>query len=306
MHGSFPNSIATSEFSALRLIDLSRNEFTGHLPAKFFRNLRAMRNVPNYRKGYESYGFSVEVKIKGIEIELVKAACSGEDNECNKISVNVTTKSLEIELLKTLPMFIAIDFSNNLFCGQIAEELGELISLKMLNFSHNNFTGPIPSSFGNLVGLESLDLSSNKLGGRIPSQLTNLTFLEVLNLSENDLEGPIPHGKQFDTFENDSYSGNLRLCGSPLSKKCNNDEGPKPSSPKFKQDEDSGIAFIWKLAMMGYGCGLVPGLSTGYIVFTTGRPWWFVRMVERDFQGNATRWIRRIQRRRNKHCIRNA
>ncbi|XP_017979772.1 PREDICTED: systemin receptor SR160 [Theobroma cacao] len=150
----------------------------------------------------------------------------------------------------------------------------ELISLQALNLSNNNLTGPIPPSFGNTIALESLDLSSNKLGGRIPSQLTNLTFLAVSNLSQNALVGPIPHGKQFDTFENDSYSRNLRLCGLPLSKQCGNDEEPKLPVPMPKEDEGFEIAFIWKVVMMGYGCGVVLGLSMGYIVFTTGRPWW--------------------------------
>ncbi|MBA0852678.1 hypothetical protein Goshw_008261, partial [Gossypium schwendimanii] len=55
--------------------------------------------------------------------------------------------------------------------------------------------------------------------------MTKLTFLEVLNLPNNNLVGPIPHGYQFDTFDNDSYSVNLGLCGLPLSKQCVNHEG---------------------------------------------------------------------------------
>ncbi|XVF78258.1 hypothetical protein PTKIN_Ptkin14bG0116500 [Pterospermum kingtungense] len=287
LHGSLPISPASSDFSKLRIVDLSQNEFDGSLPTKFFRNLKAM-------KGEISTPSSPWQKR--CSINQVYAACTPlSDDFYYQPSVTVTTKGFEIELVKTLTIFRAMDFSNNLFIGQIPEELGELISLQMLNFSHNNFTGPIPASLANLINLESLDLSSNKLGGRIPPQLTNLTFLEVLNLSQNDLVGPIPHGNLFGTFDSDSYSGNSGLCGFPLSKQCGN----PPPPPMFKEDEGSGIAFIWKLAMMGYGCGLVLGLSTGYIVFTTGRPWWFVRMVERDLQRNVTRWICRVQGRRN-------
>ncbi|WRX29387.1 Leucine-rich repeat - like 10, partial [Theobroma cacao] len=264
LYGPMPTSIAPSNFSALQIIDLSHNELTGPLPTKFFQNLRAM-------KDQKTHG--------GLGLLLYSRGCAIYDRDCQysmvvpeKPSVNVTTKKLEMELAKTLTIFKSIDFSSNLFCGQIPKEVGELISLQTLNLSNNNLTGPIPASFGNMVSLESLDLSSNKLGGRIPFQLTNLTFLEVLNLSQNDLVGPIPHGKQFDTFENDSYSGNLGLCGFPLSKLCGNNEEPKPPVPMLKEDEGFEIAFIWKVAMMGYGCGVVLGLSMGYIVFTTGRP----------------------------------
>ncbi|WRX28242.1 hypothetical protein QQP08_020729 [Theobroma cacao] len=203
---------------------------------------------------------------------------------------------MKLELAKTLLIFFAIDFSNNRFFGKILGVIGELCSLRLLSLSHSILTGHNPSSLGNLAVLESLDLSSNKLGNRIPSQMTNLTFLEVLNVSKNNLAGPIPHGKQFDTFDNDSFSGNMGLCGLPLSKQCGNDERSKSPALRFMEDEGSAITFIWKLGMMGYGCGVVLGLSTGYVVFTTGRPWWLVRMVERDWQKNVSQWI---ERRRN-------
>ncbi|XP_016712461.1 receptor-like protein 9DC3 [Gossypium hirsutum] len=215
------------------------------------------------------------------------------------IPVNVTTKGLEMGLTKTLDIFVSMDLSNNQFSGEILEDVGRLISLQMLNFSHNNFTGPIPASFGNLVALESLDLSSNKFSGGIPSQMTNLTFLAVLNLSNNKLVGPIPHGNQFDTFDNDSYSGNLGLCGLPLSKQCVNHRGPDPPSPLVVEHEGSKIPFFWQVVMMGYGSGVVIGLSLGYIVFTTGRPWWFVRKVDRDWQYNFTKWVQRNKVGRN-------
>ena len=156
--------------------------------------------------------------------------------------------------------------------------LGNLKSLKGLNFSHNKLTGQIPPALGNLSNLEWLDLSSNKLSGNIPLQLAaNLNQLEILNLSSNELEGQIPHGNQFNTFSNDSYSGNPELCGFPLSKLCSNDE-----AQQHDQDDDDGdnkSAMIeWKVVMMGYGSGLVIGISVKYMVlFSRSFDYWFFK-----------------------------
>ncbi|KAK8999040.1 hypothetical protein V6N11_070218 [Hibiscus sabdariffa] len=201
-HGSIPNSMPTSFFPKLQVLDLSHNDFTDPLPTEFFQNLKALKEVVEY--GYdEDYEYDVNITIKGLELKF-------------------TVSSLK-------PVYSSIDLSNNGFHGEIPEVLGELRFLKALNLSYNSLTGPIPASFGNLRQLETLDISFNKLSGRIPSQLTKLTFLAVVRFWNNNLEGPIPHGNQFGTFDNDSYRGNLGLCGLPLSKKCSNDERPKPT-----------------------------------------------------------------------------
>ncbi|GLU19130.1 hypothetical protein SLE2022_353950 [Rubroshorea leprosula] len=268
-HGAISNSMPASHFPQLKIIDVSHNDFTGPLPSKYFKNLRAMRDATGAHKA---------------KLEYI-----GDTNIYYMDSVTVTMKGLEVTLVRIFKTFTTIDFSSNRFLGQIPEELGELNSLVLLNLSHNSLNGEIPSSWGGMAELESLDLSSNKLSGRIPEQLTNLTFLSVLKLSHNELEGVIPLGKQFNTFSNDSYIGNHGLCGFPLTKKCHPEEPGAPPS-KFDKEDDSATLFNWRFALAGYGCGLVLGLSQGYIAFTTGKPWWVVKKVEkyeRKFVGRS-------------------
>ena len=117
-----------------------------------------------------------------------------------------------------------------------------------------------------------------------------MTFLEVLNLSQNHLTGFVPRGNQFETFGNDSYNGNSRLCGFPLSNKCTTNETLEPSQ---EVDEEFESGFDWKITLMGYGCGLVIGFSLRYLVFSTGKPKWLVTLMVEE---NIHKKIRRSKR----------
>ncbi|XP_034676980.1 receptor-like protein 33 [Vitis riparia] len=262
-HGHIGCSKIKSPFMSLRIIDLAHNDFEGDLPEMYLRSLKAAMNVDegNMTRKYMGDSYYQD-------------------------SVMVTIKGLEIEFVKILTTFTTIDLSSNKFQGEIPKSIGNLNSLRGLNLSHNNLRGHIPPSFGNLKLLESLDLSSNKLIGRIPQELTSLTFLEVLNLSQNNLTGFIPRGNQFETFGNDSYNENSGLCGFPLSKKCTADETLEPSK-EANTEFDGG--FDWKITLMGYGCGLVIGLSLGCLVFLIGKPEWLTRMVEENIHKTITR-----------------
>ncbi|KAM6552655.1 hypothetical protein CsatB_013417 [Cannabis sativa] len=227
-------------FPKLQILDISDNEFSGRLPTKYFRSFKAMMG---------EYATSRNLTHIG--------------DKYYQDSVIVVMKGSERELEKIISIFVTIDFSRNNFEGEIPESIGKLKSLKGLNFSQNRLHGSIPMSLINLSNLEGLDLSSNDLSGEIPSKMADLTQLSYLNLSYNKLEGQIPRGNQFDTFNNDSYEGNIKLCGFPLSKSC---------STEMKREDDHGeehtdhIILDWKIVMVGYGCGLIIGISLGYVV----------------------------------------
>ncbi|KAL5560806.1 hypothetical protein UlMin_037017 [Ulmus minor] len=140
-------------------MDLSNNDFTGHLPQQYFESLRAMIESHAAKLGYMGVGYHTD-------------------------SVMVDMKGL-----------YTIDLSINQFVGEIPNLIGRLKSLHGLNFSHNKLNGSIPPSLGTLSNLEKLDLSSNELVGVIPWQLTDLTFLATLNFSHNKLVGQIPRDK---------------------------------------------------------------------------------------------------------------
>nr|XP_016491275.1 PREDICTED: receptor-like protein 12 [Nicotiana tabacum] len=255
LHGSIRASRNENLFAQLQIMDLSSNEFSGNLPANLFENFQAMKRIDENR---------TTPRFVGDEFDFV----------------TITTKGLDLVFVKVLTTNIVIDLSKNGFKGQISSTIGDLIGLRTLNLSHNGLEGLIPASLKHLYVLESLDLSFNKIGGGIPQQLASLTSLAVLNLSHSHLVGCIPKGNQFDTFGNSSYQENVGLRGFPLSRGCGDDGVTEATTPVVLdqgEDEDSSM-ISWQAVLMGYGCGLIIGLSIIYII-STQNPLWFSRMV---------------------------
>ncbi|XP_015160941.1 receptor-like protein 12 [Solanum tuberosum] len=243
-HGPISTCQTKLCFPNLQIFYLSRNDFSGSLPAKVFGNFKAMIKLDDEDTR---------------EIKYMESKSNLSFDTSYEDSVSLVIKGHDIELQRISTITTTIDLSSNHFEGVIPETLKDLSALWLLNLSHNNLIGHIPMELGQLNTLEALDLSWNRLTGKIPQELTRINFLAVLNLSQNHLVGPIPQGPQFNTFGYDSYGGNLDLCGLPLSKQCETSD-----SSHVPQQEDEGESyffsgFTWESVVIGYSCGLVVG-----------------------------------------------
>ncbi|KAI3785714.1 hypothetical protein L1987_44839 [Smallanthus sonchifolius] len=121
--------------------------------------------------------------------------------------------------------------------GIIPNEISQCVELRAVYLRANYLQGGIPSNIGNLSLLSILDLSSNTLKGAIPSSLGHLLRLQYLNLSTNFFSGEIPNFGALSKFGNNSFIGNLDLCGQQIHKPCKTSMGFPAVLPHAESDE---------------------------------------------------------------------
>ncbi|GJY18185.1 LRR receptor-like serine/threonine-protein kinase FEI 2 [Tanacetum coccineum] len=126
--------------------------------------------------------------------------------------------------------------------GLIPNDISKCVELRAVYLRANYLQGGIPSNIGNLTLLNILDLSSNTLTGAIPSSLGHLIHLKYLNLSTNFFSGEIPNFGALSRFGNNSYIGNLDLCGQQIHKPCKTSLGFPAVLPHAESDEAAGNA----------------------------------------------------------------
>ncbi|KAK9127398.1 hypothetical protein Syun_016195 [Stephania yunnanensis] len=235
-HGGIP--LEFCNLSLLRLLDLAHNELSGAIP-HCFGNLSSMIMVaPVNQFSVNTSSISEQiVYMDGVTLRVIKGR--------------------ELEYDKNLRFLVSIDLSRNHLSGAIPMKLTNLLGLSILNLSANSIIGKIPEKIGSLRRLESLDLSRNQLSGEIPSSISDLTSLNHLNLSYNELVGRIPSGNQLQAFEDPSiYEGNSKLCGLPLSLKCQDnethDQAPNHVNEDIEDDEE-GFELKWFYVSMAVG-----------------------------------------------------
>ncbi|KAB2598719.1 receptor-like protein 12 [Pyrus ussuriensis x Pyrus communis] len=235
----------------LRVLDLGDNKLSGKIPTWIGPSLTKLLVLRLKSNGF--YG-SIPLSLCSLPalhvLDFSKNNLSGALPHCLP---NITA--------------LSIDISSNNLSGDIPESVTSLLKLISLNLSSNNLTrnqisGVLPNNFGQLEMLESHDLSRNQISGSIPPSFSSLHFLGVLDLSYNNLSGRIPVSTQLQSFDASQFTGNLGLCGQPLTPECPGDvttEDPAvpngSGSDKTKPDDDGLISF-----------GFYVGLALGFII----------------------------------------
>ncbi|KAH0873755.1 hypothetical protein HID58_071117 [Brassica napus] len=261
----------------LRMLDLSHNMLSESIPSCLSNLSGDGGNDPDW---YPANMFSnfMDVYTEVYYESLLVSERFGLDYLVDfKVQVEFAVKQRYDSYMRgTLNQMFGLDLSSNELNGEIPEELGDLKRVRSLNLSRNSLSGSIPGRFSNLKSIESLDVSFNKLHGPIPSQLTMLQSLVVFNVSYNNLSGVIPQGKQFNTFGENSYLGNVLLCGSPTNKSC----GTTMSSGEKGEEEEDDKSGLIDVVVLWWSLGSTyVTVLIGFMVFMFfDSPWrraWF-------------------------------
>ncbi|KAL8502470.1 hypothetical protein ACS0TY_021564 [Phlomoides rotata] len=175
----FKGSVVGVFEGPVEVIDLSRNQFQGHIAQVNFSspfnwsNLMYLDISENHLSGVFSTGFSHAPNLKHLNL------------------------------------------AHNRFSMQQFLQVNVLSSLEYLNLSGTNLIGEIPSNISYLSNLRTLDLSQNRLSSRIPPIVS--TNLRVLDLSHNELTGGIPLMLLQELLEMERFNfsyNNLSFCTS--------------------------------------------------------------------------------------------
>ncbi|KAL5978299.1 hypothetical protein ACLOJK_029416, partial [Asimina triloba] len=225
------NSSAFSSLRSLRFLNLSYNDFIGHIPS----NLDSLSNLTHLNLSYSNFTGKIPAAIARMTNLVVLDLSSEYSNGYLKLegpSADVLLRNLSaltklhldgVDISSAVPQFLSnftrltslilsacnlvgefpatifrmpsletLDMSENSQLSGSFPDFPRENALRILKLSGTGFSGSLPDSFRNLSHLTQLDLSFCKFSGQIPPSLLNLTRLAVLALSYNNFSGWIP------------------------------------------------------------------------------------------------------------------
>ncbi|KAK9218562.1 hypothetical protein WN943_007199 [Citrus x changshan-huyou] len=188
----------------LRLLDVSNNNFQGHIPVEIGDILPSLISF-------------------NISMNALNGSIPSSFGNINSLQILDLSNN---QLIGEIPEHLAVGcvnleyltLSNNNLEGHMFTRNFNLTNLRWLQLESNHFVGEIPQSLSKCSSLEGLYLNNNSLSGKIPRWLGNLKGLKHIIMPENHLEGPIPmefcqlYSLQLLDISDNNISGSLPSC----------------------------------------------------------------------------------------------
>ncbi|KAH9753632.1 Receptor-like protein 13 [Citrus sinensis] len=193
----------------LRLLDVSNNNFQGHIPVEIGDILPRL--------------ISFNISMNALDGSIPSSFGNMNLLQILDLSNNQLTGEIPEHLAMGCVNLEFLALSNNSLKGHMFSRNFNLINLRWLQLEGNHFVGEIPQSLSKCSSLEGLYLNNNSLSGKIPRWLGNLTWLIHIIMPKNHLEGPIPvefchlYSLQILDISDNNISGSLPSCFHPLS-----------------------------------------------------------------------------------------
>ncbi|XP_017972686.1 PREDICTED: probable LRR receptor-like serine/threonine-protein kinase At1g07650 [Theobroma cacao] len=168
-----------SKFRHLKLLDLSRNYFTGSIPQEWATTkLEVLSFMGNRLSGPFPKVFTYITSLRNLYAQILifypsimKQLFRTHSSRCWKVD-QFTEKLI---------------LSSNAFNGELPPELAKLVNLTDMRVSDNNFSGKIPDIISNWKQIQKLQIQGCSPLAPIPSSISALTSLSDLRIS--DLKG---------------------------------------------------------------------------------------------------------------------
>ncbi|XP_008232191.2 PREDICTED: tyrosine-sulfated glycopeptide receptor 1-like [Prunus mume] len=198
-----------SPFSLVNLthlthLNLSHNSLYGSLETQFFLSLNQLEILD---LSYNHIFGELPLSLPSINIRIVDLSSnhffgaipsSFFQRASNLTSFNVSNNTFtgyvpsSICLQHYSPFLRRLDFSSNVFSGNLAPGLGKCSKLQVFRAGHNNISGLFPEDIYNATKVEEIALPFNSLHGAISDKIVNFTNLAILDLSFNQFGGELP------------------------------------------------------------------------------------------------------------------
>ncbi|XP_054822074.1 probable LRR receptor-like serine/threonine-protein kinase At1g74360 isoform X2 [Prosopis cineraria] len=244
-----PEELNLIGLTNLQTLDLSGNRLHGDLGSHFpaiCDNLISLNISGNSFTGRVDECFDQCLKLQYLDLSTNKLSggiwMGIAKLRMFSVSENVLSGTIPPSAFPVKCNLEVLDISENMFTGNVPQELANCKNLTILNLSSNKFNGSIPKQVGSISGIEALYLGNNNFSRDIPEELLNLTNLAFLDLTRNQFGGNIQEifGKfkqvKYLLLHSNNYTGGLSSSGTlklpnilRLDLSCNNFSGPLPT-----------------------------------------------------------------------------